>query len=286
MKFNVTVINVNYNSELDCVKYVTNLKSQKKINLNVVIVDNNSPDESGIRLKNKYNNDQNVTVILSKENSGFARGNNAGLKAVTDDKCKEEEYIVISNNDIELLDDLLIFTLIKKLINAENAAFISPVMKLDNQIAATFAARDRSLFEDILILTPLKYLLKPLNYKVGSEQSDLMKVDSLPGAFFIGKASIWKKIGFFDEVTFLYGEERILGRKVKEFGYVNYISTNNYFQHEESKIVSKEFNSLQKRKLMLHGRVAYHELYNPTRKIQIYVLKLCHALYLKLLCRK
>lgn len=48
--------------------------------IHVVIVDNGSPNKSGIALQNYYKDNSLVDVILSKENLGFARGNNIGYR--------------------------------------------------------------------------------------------------------------------------------------------------------------------------------------------------------------
>lgn len=63
----------------------------------VVIVDNLSPNGSGKTLEEKYKNDPNVSVILTGENLGFAKGNNIGyLEAKKDNP----DFIVVMNNDV------------------------------------------------------------------------------------------------------------------------------------------------------------------------------------------
>ncbi|KKQ71360.1 MAG: Glycosyl transferase family 2 [Candidatus Shapirobacteria bacterium GW2011_GWE1_38_92] len=62
-------------------------------NLEIIIVDNNSNQET-INLLNLYKKSQNVKLIFNKENYGFAKGNNIGLKIATG------EYLVLLNNDV------------------------------------------------------------------------------------------------------------------------------------------------------------------------------------------
>lgn len=59
-------------------------------NLEIIVVDNNSNQETKNLLK-KYSN---IKLILNKENYGFAKGNNIGLKAATGN------YLVLLNNDV------------------------------------------------------------------------------------------------------------------------------------------------------------------------------------------
>lgn len=59
-------------------------------NLEIIVVDNASNKETTDLLK-KY---KNIKLILNKENYGFAKGNNIGLKASTGD------YLILLNNDV------------------------------------------------------------------------------------------------------------------------------------------------------------------------------------------
>lgn len=79
-----------------CVACIKTLEGSKHI----IIVDNASPDGSGAALKAEYKGDKEVTVLLNKENSGFAKGNNFGVRY---GKCKlAPDYTVVLNNDVEI----------------------------------------------------------------------------------------------------------------------------------------------------------------------------------------
>lgn len=79
-----------------CVACIKALEGGKHI----IIVDNASPDGSGAALKAEYKGDKEVTVLLNKENSGFAKGNNFGVRY---GKCKlAPDYTVVLNNDVEI----------------------------------------------------------------------------------------------------------------------------------------------------------------------------------------
>ena len=68
----------------------------------IIVVDNGSPNHSGIILDKKYRADDEVTVISSHENVGFARGLNIGIEAL---KEKNTDFYVLLNNDTELASD-------------------------------------------------------------------------------------------------------------------------------------------------------------------------------------
>lgn len=81
---------------IQCVDLIKKLESECA--LKIVIVDNDSPNKSGISLKNKYIKDDNIYIILNNNNDGFATGNNLGYKF-----SKEHlgsDIIVVMNNDI------------------------------------------------------------------------------------------------------------------------------------------------------------------------------------------
>lgn len=67
----------------------------------VVIVDNASPDGTGQRLLKQYAGDPKVTVLLNRENSGFARGNNLGVRYTWENLSPA--FTVVLNNDVEIV---------------------------------------------------------------------------------------------------------------------------------------------------------------------------------------
>lgn len=276
---NITVINVNYNSESGSINLIEMLKKQKGIKLNIIIVDNRSPDDSGLRLDEKYRLDEDVKVILSDANLGFAAGNNLALKYL--ESINYDGFVAICNNDItyESIEQL------SKLMNLFESSYpiglLSPLMKCNGCVVEHFAVSDRTIIQDIILLTPLKYFFKIKKYEYSKDDPKMLEVDSVPGAFFVGHFNVLKEVNYFDESTFLYGEERIIGRKVRDAGYKNYVYTESYFEHYTSTIISKEILSSKKRELILEGRVQYHKLFTKKRLL-IRLLKVTTAINLKI----
>lgn len=83
-------------STITCVKCIKSLGQD----VHIVVVDNASPDGSGLRLARKYKKDRRVTMILNKENAGFARGNNLGVEYAQ--KHLNPEFTVVLNDDVEI----------------------------------------------------------------------------------------------------------------------------------------------------------------------------------------
>lgn len=81
---------------MNCVKHIRALWGNK----HVVIVDNASPDGTGLQLYRQYRNSKDVTVLLNGENAGFARGNNLGIRWAKDHL--QPDFIVVLNDDVEI----------------------------------------------------------------------------------------------------------------------------------------------------------------------------------------
>ena len=64
----------------------------------IVVVDNASPNKSGNELINVYKKYDNIKIIISPENLGFAKGNNIGYSYCT--KELDFDFLIIMNNDI------------------------------------------------------------------------------------------------------------------------------------------------------------------------------------------
>lgn len=73
-------------------------------NMHIVIVDNASKNGSGKKLLSRYKGCNKISVILNKENEGFARGNNIGYEYLKYNfDC---DYIIAINNDVMINDGL------------------------------------------------------------------------------------------------------------------------------------------------------------------------------------
>ena len=79
-----------------CIESIKKLYDSEKAM--IVIVDNSSPNGSGIQLKQKYENEKNIIVLLNEKNEGFAKGNNKGYEFLK--YHYDMDYIIVMNNDV------------------------------------------------------------------------------------------------------------------------------------------------------------------------------------------
>ena len=113
---------VNYNDAKTTIRLLNQLKEFKNID-SIVVVDNNSTDDSFVQLKEQENG--NITIIKNSENKGYASGMNTGAKYLIEKigKCN----IIFSNSDIIIKNAKDLNTLSSDINN--EVAVASPVIE-------------------------------------------------------------------------------------------------------------------------------------------------------------
>lgn len=86
---------LSYEDTKSCVNSI--LQNIAYENYSIVVVDNNSPNDSLKLLQKKYENNSKIIFLKNSENSGFAKGNNIGYSYAKNTLCAK--YMVIANND-------------------------------------------------------------------------------------------------------------------------------------------------------------------------------------------
>ena len=117
----VYIIVLNWNGKdltLDCLKSLAKVQYD---NYKILVVDNDSIDDSVKVIKMEY---PNVDILQLDKNIGYAAGNNAGFEFI---KNKNPEYVIILNNDT-IVDKKFIEPLVKPL--TENSMIGQTVPKI------------------------------------------------------------------------------------------------------------------------------------------------------------
>lgn len=132
MRYEIVYVILHYNSidsTRKCVDSILELQSAKIPG--IVIVDNASPNKTGVVLEQLYGNKENVKVILLEENAGFAKGNNAGYHYAK--HGMKAECIICANNDVYFIQKEF-GTWVEKLCKECPADVIGPDIRTYNEV--------------------------------------------------------------------------------------------------------------------------------------------------------
>ena len=253
---------------------IERIKSYKCLN-HILIVDNKSTDRSYSKLKKLEN--KNIEVIKTDDNKGYAYGNNFGVRYL-DSKYKIDN-IIISNPDVIVSEDV-IDTLINDLKNKEDISIIAPIVEEKGIISRGWKLP--GFKEDLLsnINYFHKYSKKLMSYDEEYYNNKLSRVEAVHGCFFMIRLKDFKEVGLFDENTFLYYEENILGRKLKEKGMFVYIDNTVKVIHDLSVSVDKTYNSIKKYKILKNSQKYYEKNYNNLNIFGIILLRIFYYISL------
>lgn len=242
MEYKVGIIILNYNDYIMTEENIDKL-IELKFEDNIVIVDNNSTNNSFECLSEKYKNYNNIYVIKNLENHGYASGNNFGVKFIIKN-LNFIKYICIMNPDVKICYKEIFSNLINKIENRSDIALIGAMMIFNNTLDSKNACW--KLPDKKSIITGYSNFLLRFTSCSRTEELIIDKVDLsivkdyvVQGCFFIIKKEVFEEIGLFDESTFLYNEENILAIKLRNRGYAECISINDYYLHNHKKSANK-----------------------------------------------
>lgn len=274
---------INYNDWKTTEKLVLNIKNYACIH-HIIVVDNASSDPSYQKLSKMK--DEKVEVIQNDKNGGYAAGINKGVQYAL--KKYKVGRFAIANPDIEFHDEKDL----EKLFKACNKDFplIAPTVNEHGKKNRGWKlpTTNKAIFMNI----PFLYrLIEPLciHYKNKHYKGDVSKVDVVSGCFFIMNATVLKEVGYFDENTFLYYEENILAKKLKNKGYDIYVRNDICITHNHAVTIDKNIDRICKYKTLKNSEYYFHKEYNHANYYQLLILKLmylCTYTVLKLVCKK
>ena len=255
----IAIIILNYNSSADCRKCIGYLKAQQNIEQEIIVVDNCSRDEEreAVELLCK---EQGCTFIANSENKGYNAGNNVGLRYAAK---KGYEFALIANPDMEFPQTDYLVTLLAKMQEDEDIVVCGSDIVTPHGVHQNPKKRGtdnlRGYFSWITDI--LGRSKKKNDNPEWIEDPAVSKYcRCLNGCCFLIKMNFIERIGFFDENTFLYGEEPILGSQVEENGKKMFYAADTFAVHAHLK--SKEGSSAFCNKHWKHSRLYYVKRYS------------------------
>ena len=284
----VSIIILNYNTfQLTCNCIESIIEFTKHISYEIILVDNLSTECDANLFKQKF---PSINLIKSKENGGFAKGNNLGVAAATG------EFILLLNSDTYLIEDS-----ISKTINYYKNEYLKGVigckMLYPNGDIQHTARKFRSIswelldvFRFLLLLLPNKSRAKLMLGKYFKNDFNT-KCDWLNGAFFMFPKTALKDLPQhkLDERFFMYGEDHLWCWQFQQIGYHSYFFCDTKIVHINNGSTAKA-KRLRLRETMLKNELIIMKerlgtgihycilafIYSLKERFRIYVKKIVH----------
>ncbi len=267
------IVILNYNDSENTRLILEDIKNYKILDI-IIVVDNKSTDNSLKKLK-KYES-KKIKIVEAKENRGYAAGNNIGIKYLIEHF--DVDNIIISNPDIIVSEDN-----IKKLVSDlenPNISVVAPNIKEPLSISRGWKLP--TFLSELVANIPYfrRYEMSILSYPNKEYEDNLTEVEVVKGCFFIIKKEALKSIDYFDENTFLYYEEIIMGKKLKEKGYKTYVDNQVTVIHALSQSVDKSVNRMKKFKILKESQYYYEKYINQMNIFKLLILRIFYYIYL------
>src|SRR3989344_1990823 len=212
----LSIILVNYKT-CDLTRYalVSIYKETQGLDFEVIVVDNNSVDDSVEMIKKEF---PRVILIANKDNLGFGKANNQALKIA------QGEYLMFLNTDVVVLDGAL-NKLVKYLDEHADAMMAGPRL-LNKDLTFQHACRRNlpnpvnSFFQLSGLAKILKHNKSVNGYKQYAADPDITgPTQALSGAAMMFRRQVYDTIGGFDERFFMYGEDLDFCKRVLDKGW-------------------------------------------------------------------
>lgn len=208
----VAVIILNYNSSDDCRKCVSFLKRQEGVELELILVDNCSPDGNRVE---EFCREQGYTFIASSENRGYNAGNNIGLRYAAE---KGYKYALIANPDMEFPQTNYVKRLVEVMEQDDKIVVVSSDIIGVDGIHQNPIVREGNWITSFNWIKGLFHKKNIDAYEYIDDYKKSHYCAKVSGCSLMVRMDFIREIGFFDEYPFLYCEEPILSRQVEMAG--------------------------------------------------------------------
>lgn len=215
----LSIIILSYNTEklLDrCLVSIINQKSA--ISVEIIVVDNNSEDQSVAMVEKKY---KTVKLVKNKMNLGYSAGNNTGIRIATG------RNILLLNSDTELIGNCL-GIMVKLLDQNGKIGIAGPKLIFPDKSIQKSAGVFYTLPNAVLSFLGAQRLglLRMSPGKTG-------RVDWVSGACLMFKKELAVKAGLLDENLFMYMDEVEFCYRALQHGYETWFTPEAVVVHSE-----------------------------------------------------
>jgi|APLak6261658528_1056013.scaffolds.fasta_scaffold05042_2 GT2 family glycosyltransferase len=216
----ISIIIVNWNSGYQLLECITSIGLARQIDFvlsEVVIVDNNSSDNSIAHVKAMTDLPFQLKIISNFDNKGFGAACNQGAAAASGD------YLLFLNPDTRLFEDSLSIPLafMQRPENIDVGIVGIQLIDENNHVARSCARFPNLMmyFVQSLGMNRLQGLRQLSVHMIEWSHDTTKQVDHVIGAFFLMQRSLFKSLGCFDERFFVYLEDLDLSLRAHQGGW-------------------------------------------------------------------
>lgn len=203
----ISFVTVTWNCAEETAGLLSSIEEHMPDDVEVVVVDNNSDDG----IEDVVKEFDRVKFVPSKENLGFGRGNNLGLREAS------APVSVLINPDTYLIDSSL--TALCEIALRERAIFGPRVLNVDGSPQPSASAAPGSIASSLGLLLPAKLMPKKFKESLAPWRSDQTRVVGwLTGACLVGQTDLLMELGPFDPSIHMYSEDLELGVRASSLG--------------------------------------------------------------------
>ena len=209
---NSVLVILNYNDYKTTEKLIE-LVRDYNIPEHIIVVDNMSSDNSYVALS-AYADDDKIRVIQAPSNGGYAKGNNFGIRYAI--KEFNPDVIFVANPDVSVTENTFV-KLSETIRKNDKIGVVAPIV---NQGANVWRLPGFIGMVESLFMVWFTLDKKAIKKHLSNSENEIETVGVVEGSFFCISRQAFDDINGLDENTFLYVEENILGKRLKEAGYL------------------------------------------------------------------
>lgn len=268
MKF--TFVILHYKVIDETIKCVVSIKEKIQQPVDIVIVDNASPNNSGNELLSMYKEDDHVDVLLNESNLGFANGNNVGIHYARN--VLKSDFVIVLNNDTYLVQDDFLDVVLAEW-SFSHFAVMGPKVytfsgENQNPMPCKITTRkdvDRLIRGSFCCLILVYLGLDNIYKKIKEQIKKVMRLNGsqlnkalddlrqenvkLHGCCYVFSPVFFEHFDGFDPRTFMYAEEDVLYAHMKNKGLLMVYNPKLEIFHAEMAATKASSKNIKKMKL-------------------------------------
>ncbi len=219
----ISIIIVNYNGAKDTLDCLKSLNMISNSEMEIIIVDNKSTDDS-LKILKESQKKYEFTLLKALDNKGFSAGNNIGIKYAM---SKGTDYFVLLNNDTVVKPDFLDKLMKGFKVSNDCGITTSRILYYENPNKVWYAGG---------ALNMVTSRTEHFYYKCIDAITDTTpkKVSFASGCCMCISRNVIEKIGLLDEDFFLYEEDTEYCHRIHDYGFSIWYIPDSIIYHKVS----------------------------------------------------